>query len=101
VYLPDQFGRLHCVDAASGKSVWTYKLRGSICGSALLADGKLYVGSRNTRRFVVLAAGREKKVLHLTKFPSRVYSTPVAAKKRLYVAASRRLYCFKEAGDPE
>jgi hypothetical protein len=44
------------------------------------------------KSFWVLAAGREKKVLHEIHLGAPVYSTPVVANGVLYVASQRYLW---------
>lgn len=94
VFVADCSGLLHCVDAETGAGVWTHEIGGEIWGSALVADGKVYIGSIK-RNFCVLAATREKQVLHTVKFPANIASTPVAANGVLYVNTLDTLYALK------
>ncbi|RMG00446.1 MAG: pyrrolo-quinoline quinone, partial [Planctomycetota bacterium] len=53
-------GRLvHCLDANTGKPYWTHEMRGDAWGSTLVADGKVYVGSRRGD-FWIFQASKEK-----------------------------------------
>ena len=95
VFVGDCRGILHCVDAETGQPYWTHKLRQEIWGSALVADGKVYVGSRG-RDFCILAAEKEKRVLASVRLDAPMASTPVAANGVLYVATTERLYAVRE-----
>ncbi len=94
VYVTDCGGAIHCLDAATGEVCWTHDERDTIYASALVADGKVYVGTKRGR-FFVFAAGREKRLLSQAKLEGEVYATAVAANGVLYVATSKRLYAFE------
>ena len=98
VYFIDYAGQVHCVDAKTGRAVWVHPAGGPAWGSTLVADGKVYVGTRR-RRFWVLAAGREKKVIACVDLPSAMSATPVAAGGVLYVASDTHLYAVERCGD--
>jgi len=96
VYAADCDGRVHCVDAATGKALWVHDARGEIWASTLVADGKVYVGTRRGD-FWVLAAGRTKKVLSTIRLEDPIHATAVAANGTLYVATMRTLYALRTA----
>ncbi len=94
VFVADCNGVVHCVDANTGEPVWTHELGGDIWSSTLVADGKVYVGSRN-KDFCILSATREKQVLATVKFPDTISATPTAANGVLYINTLKRLYAFE------
>jgi hypothetical protein len=59
--------------------------------SPLVADGKVYVGTRS-RDLWVFAAEKQKKVLATIELDSPIISTPVAANGTLYIATMEKLY---------
>jgi len=90
------YGRyIYCLDAGTGKSFWTQDTRGQMFGSPLVADGKVYVGTKR-RELWVFAAGKEKKVLATIKLDSPIIATPVAANGTLYVATMETLYALRK-----
>jgi outer membrane protein assembly factor BamB len=100
IFIADDKGNVHCVDAATGAGQWTHKMRGDIWGSALVADGKVYIGSRG-KEFCVFAASRELQVLSTLRLDAAMASTPVAANSALYVNTLTTLYAIAEgAGAP-
>ena len=95
VFVADCGKTLHCVDAETGQQYWTHKLRGEIWGSTLVADGKVYVGSRRGD-FWILAAEKEKRVLASVELSASTCSTPIAANGVLYVTTQERLYAVEQ-----
>jgi len=93
VYVGDCGRLVHCIDAETGKRQWQHKTNGEIWGSTLVADGKVYVGTRG-RDFYVFAAGREKKILSAVKLKNPMTTTPTAANGVLYIATTGRLYAL-------
>lgn len=96
VYVSDCSQNLHCLDADNGRSVWVHELQGETWASPLVADGKVYLGTRRGW-FHVLAAGREKRVLAELNLQSPISATAVAANGRLYVTTMSRLYAIASA----
>jgi len=97
VYVADCDGKVHCVDADTGRPYWVHDAGGEIWASTLVADGKVYIGTRRGE-FWVLAAGKEKRVLSSIRLDAPVYSSPVAANGTLYVATMTRLYAIRKGG---
>jgi len=93
VYAADCGGKVHCVDARSGRPYWVHDAGRDIWASTLVADGKVYVGTRG-RQFWVLAAGKEPRVLSSIRLDDNIISTPVAANGTLYVGTWSRLYAI-------
>ncbi len=95
VFVADCGGKVHCVDADTGKAYWVHDAGGEIWASTLVADGKVYIGTRTPRgQFWVLSASKEKKVLSSIRFGEPIHSSPVAANGTLYVATMTRLYAI-------
>ncbi|NQU25881.1 MAG: PQQ-binding-like beta-propeller repeat protein [Candidatus Nealsonbacteria bacterium] len=95
VYTADCGGKVHCVDAATGRACWVHDAGRDMWASTLVADGKVYIGTRSGQ-FWVLAAGRKKQVLSTVRLDAAVISTPVAANGTLYVGTMKRLYALRE-----
>jgi outer membrane protein assembly factor BamB len=95
LYIGDFSGFVRCYDVTTGKMYWKHDTEGHIWGSTLVADGKVYVGSESGL-LMVLAAGREKKVLGQVTLDGPVYSSPVVANGVLYVGSEKNLYAIGE-----
>ena len=70
-------------------------LTGEAWASPLVADGKVYIGTQN-KRFWILAAGREKKVLADIRMKTPVSASAVAANNTLYLTSMNKLYALKK-----
>jgi outer membrane protein assembly factor BamB len=99
VFVADCGGTIHCVDADTGKGLWTHNADGEIWGSPLVADGKVYVGTRRGE-FVVLAAAREKKVINSVELGAgeQINGTVTAANGVLFVPTMTRLFALQLQG---
>jgi outer membrane protein assembly factor BamB len=98
VFAADCGRQIHCVDADTGQPYWTHETKGEIWGSTLVADGKVYIGTRQGD-FWVLAASRNKKIISSIELDSPMNSTPVAANGVLYIATMRKLYAVKRSSE--
>ncbi len=94
-FVADCGGNVHCVDVKTGKPYWTHKCDGEIWASTLVADGKVYIGTRR-RDFWILAADKEKKVLCSAKLDSAIPGSPVAANGVLYIPTMKKLYAVQQ-----
>jgi len=91
LFIGDCGRTLHCVDAETGKPYWTHLLNDQIWSSPLVADGKVYIGSRRGD-FCILAAAKEKKLLCSVELGSPIAGGAVAANGTLYVPTATHLY---------
>jgi outer membrane protein assembly factor BamB/HEAT repeat protein len=91
LYVGDLGGTIHCLDAATGASVWKHDTNEAIWGSLLLAGDRLYVGNAEGR-MTVLRAGRRKQLLGQIEMDAPLYSPPALNGDALYLATANRLY---------
>jgi outer membrane protein assembly factor BamB len=91
LYVGDLGGTIHCLDAATGASVWKHETIDAIWGSLLLAGDRLYVGNEGGT-MTVLRAGRRKQVLAQVEMDAPLYSPPALIGDALYLATASRLY---------
>ncbi|HNW07978.1 MAG TPA: PQQ-binding-like beta-propeller repeat protein [Verrucomicrobiota bacterium] len=95
VFIADCGRMFHCVDAQTGQPCWTHELKGEAWASPLVADGKVYLGTRGGS-FYVFAAERDKKVLATVALERPISATATAANGALYVATMDRLYALRQ-----
>ena len=98
IFIADCGRKVHCLDAQTGQPYWTHDISGEVWASPLVADGKVYLGSRNGE-FWIFAASREKKVLSFVKLEAPVSATAAAANGVLYIATMSHLYAVKKSSD--
>jgi outer membrane protein assembly factor BamB len=92
-FISDCGRKMHCVEAATGKPLWTHDIKGDTWASPYAADGKVYLGTRSGN-FYVWAAAREKTVLTELDLKHPISATTTAANGVLYVATMQNLYAI-------
>ncbi len=95
LYIADLSGFLYCLDVKTGQHYWTHDVFAAVWGSPFVADGKVYLGDEDGD-VVVLAAGKEKKVLAEMHLGSAIYTTPIAKDGVLYIASRTTLFALEE-----
>jgi outer membrane protein assembly factor BamB len=96
IFVADYAGIVHCMDADTGQVYWKHDLGAHVWGSTFAVDGKVYIGDEKGK-VTVLAAAKEKKVLHEVNFGVPVYTTPIVANGVLYIASQTHLYAIQAA----
>jgi outer membrane protein assembly factor BamB len=86
LYVSDVGGRLHCLDAETGKCHWIHDTNCETWGSTMVADGKVYMPT--SKGLWVLATGKSLKVLAHIGLGGKVYASPVVANGTMYVATN-------------
>ncbi len=94
LYAADLRGFLYCLDAATGKLIWSHDTFAQVWGSPLVADGKVYLGDEDGD-VVVLRAGKKKELLHEVNMGNAIYTTPAASDGVLYIATRSRLFAIQ------
>ncbi len=97
VFIADCGRTFHCLDAETGKALWMHEIKGEAWASPLVADGKVYLGTRSGN-FYVFAASKEKKVISEMELGDPISATATAANGVLYVATMTHLYAVQKAG---
>lgn len=111
LYITEEMGYLHCLDAKTGKRLWEHDFKESIVGSPYYVDGKVYVGNQGGD-VIVFAHGKECKYYidgkrhdaspaNYRKLPTATMeengvSTPVVANGVLYIMTTSKLYAIAE-----
>ncbi len=94
VYVADVGRQLYALEPATGAVVWSHDLEGEVWASPLLADGKIFIGTRKGD-FWILAAGREKRVLSRVRLDSPIAATACVANRTLFISTMKRLYALR------
>src|SRR5215467_5129996 len=95
LFYPDFSGFLHCLDVNTGKPFWTHDLLSAIWSSAVVIDGKVYLGDEDGD-VVVLEASKEKKLIASMNMGSSVYATAVPANGTLFIMNRNQLWALSE-----
>jgi outer membrane protein assembly factor BamB len=94
VFVTDSDGFLHCLDQHTGDPVWTHQMNGTFWASPMIADGKVYVGTRKGN-FAILAATREKKILTNLELKAPISATVTPANGVIYLATMKQIWALK------
>jgi outer membrane protein assembly factor BamB len=92
--LADKFN-LTCLDAKTGEAHYTERIGGEYSASPIAANGKIYITAEDGKGLVV-AAGKEFKVVSRSDLKEKTYATFAAADGALYVRTETKLYKFAE-----
>ncbi|MGH9220849.1 MAG: PQQ-binding-like beta-propeller repeat protein, partial [Vicinamibacterales bacterium] len=91
LFVGDVGGTIHCLDAATGATVWKHETNAAIWGSLVLAADRLYVGNEDGV-MTVFRARRQKEVLARIQMDAPLYTRPAPIGDALFVATANRLY---------
>jgi outer membrane protein assembly factor BamB len=91
VYMISDDGFASCIDASSGKPVWSKRLGGNFSSSPVCADGRLYAFDQDGKG-QVLATGRTAKLIQTNRLDAGCMATPAIAGKALFVRTKTHLY---------
>ncbi len=94
LYLWGDGGILTCRNAASGKLVYRERVGGNFFSSPVIADDKIWCGSRDGE-FVAVATGDQFKVLGRSRLSAGMNATPAIANNRLFLRTDTHLICIK------
>jgi eukaryotic-like serine/threonine-protein kinase len=84
---------IHCVDASTGKELWTFMTRARVESSPAFADGRIFVGS-NDGKLYVLDQKTGEKVWEFTAGAPLSASPAIAGGRVVIGSEDGRLYCF-------
>jgi outer membrane protein assembly factor BamB len=84
---------VHCVDAATGKELWTFMTRARVESSPALADGRAFIGS-NDGKFYVFDYKTGAKLWEFNAGAPLSASPAIAAGRVVIGSEDGRLYCF-------
>jgi outer membrane protein assembly factor BamB len=91
--------RLHCIDRATGKGVWTFQSRGQVDSSPVICGDAIIVGSEDGRLYCVnLADGNERWAYDIG---GAVTASPAVADGLIIVGSEDgNLYAFGKPTQP-
>lgn len=95
VFMADAGRNVHCVDLRTGEPYWKQETGGDFWASPMVADGKVYIGTRRGD-FWIFAASKEKKVLSTIDLKSPISGTVTPANGVLFLATMKELLAIAE-----
>ncbi|MGE5194765.1 MAG: PQQ-binding-like beta-propeller repeat protein [Deltaproteobacteria bacterium] len=95
LFITDESGLIHCLDAKTGKAHWTHDMLASSWSTPLIAGDNVYIANLDGGIFIFKASPKKELVSELNmEIP--VYTTPVVANGTLYIATFNTLFAIAE-----
>jgi outer membrane protein assembly factor BamB len=101
LYVADENAGLYCLDAKTGKNIWRFNYGRNAKGSAVWADGKLYVAEVNGKFHILQPGAKNCKSIHVQDFTSStgesdvlINGSPAIAGGRIYFMTAEEMYCI-------
>ncbi len=91
LFVINDLGIASCVDAVTGKTVWSNRLGGNFSSSPIYSNGRLYVGNEEGK-FFVFEASREFKLLAESEFGEGFMASPAISDNAMYLRTKTHLY---------
>jgi outer membrane protein assembly factor BamB len=91
LYMVSNKGVLTCLEAKTGKVVWSEQLEGEYGASLLYADGRIYISNKEGKT-TVIKPGREFRRLAVNELDGFLGASPAVAGKSLLLRSDTHLY---------
>jgi outer membrane protein assembly factor BamB len=91
IYTIDTKNMLYCIDATTGKEIYSGKMKQKYNSSPVYAGGNVYFTSVKGAT-LVLKAGRQLQVLAENKLPGEVYATPAFVRNSILLRTDSQLF---------
>lgn len=95
LFISDESGLFHCLDAKTGKAHWTHDMLASSWSTPLIAGDNVYIADLDGD-ITVFKVSKEKEQVSEQNIGTPVYTTPVVANGVLYVATFNMLYAIAD-----
>ena len=92
IYMVSDAGIVTCLEAKSGKEVWTKRLGDKFTSSPVYGDGHLYFCDQDAGKCYVLKTGREPTVVATNKLDAGCMASPAIAGKAIFIRTKKSLY---------
>lgn len=91
IYNIDTKNILMCLDAKSGQTIWSKRLKGKFNSSPVYAAGNIYISSTSGKT-TVFKEGRELNIIAENTLDGEIWTTPVIIRNSLLMRTSAYLY---------
>lgn len=93
LYMVSDEGTVSCVEARTGKVVWSEGLKTAFSGSPIYAAGRIYLSNEAGKSHVLLA-GRTFKIESVNKLDAGCMASPAVAGDAIFLRTKTHLYCI-------
>jgi len=94
VYLLTTGGDLHCIEAQTGKKVWSHELEGKFSASPVIVGKTLLLLSEGGVAYLVETGGKYKELGRGEIDDDGCIASPAPVGKRLYIRGKLNLFCI-------
>ncbi len=91
LYMITDLGDLKCLEAKTGKLVWSERLEGRFGASLMYGDNRIYILSKEGKT-TIIKPGRTFKVLAVNELDGFLGASPVVAGKSLLLRSKTHIY---------
>jgi outer membrane protein assembly factor BamB len=95
LYLFSDSGIATCLDARTGKEIWSERIGGDYSASPVFADGRIYLCGEKGNT-LVMKPGPKLDVLATNVLEDGFMSSPAVAGKALFLRTKKHLYRIEE-----
>lgn len=85
---------INCLDAATGKELWTHRVKGPFAGSPVAADGKIYLVTEEGVTVVLKAGTDQPEVLANNKLGETILCNPSISGGKIFMRSDSTLWCI-------
>lgn len=100
LFIADFSGLFHCLNAKTGEPYWTYDMFAASWASPLIVQDRVYISDEDGD-IAIFKVAKEQELLGEISMGSAVYTTPVAASSKLFIANRNVLYAIQEGAQSE
>jgi outer membrane protein assembly factor BamB len=93
LYMVSDKGVATCLEALTGKQLWTERLGGDFCASPLFADGHIFLCDEEGKTHVLNPSAKYESVA-LNTLDAGCMASPIAVGDALYLRTKTHLYCI-------
>jgi len=91
IYTIDARSKMFCLDAKTGKELWSDRVRGKFNSSPVYASGNIYFNS-NRGETIVIREGKLLKMLAENRLDGEIWATPALVDGAILMRTSKFLY---------
>ena len=99
VYIVNEPGTAQCIEAKTGKILWTDRLTSSTWASLVHAEGRLYTTSLDGESVVFLPNTEKLEVIARNKIPERTLASIAVSNGDLLLRTYNHLWCIRKSAE--
>lgn len=100
LFIADFSGLVHCLNAKTGESHWTYDMFAASWASPLIVEDRVYIGDEDGD-VSIFTLSTEQDLLGEVNMGSAVYTTPIIANDTMFIANRSRVFAIETGAKSE